>query len=74
LFTQVETVIKAGEAASRVTNWGGYFSMVVDLDDCTFWYIGQYMTSAGGYVWGTRVVNFTLPGCVPSNTSTASYG
>jgi hypothetical protein len=62
-MTEAETVIKAGEAASGHRRWGDYFSMAVDVDDCTFWYVGQYMTSAGGYVWGTRVVNFTFPGC-----------
>ena len=51
--------------------WGDYTSMNVDpVDDCTFWYVNQYIpiSSPGG--WRLRIGSFKFPGCVagPSGT------
>jgi hypothetical protein len=43
--------------------WGDYSSLQVDpLDDCTFWFSGEY---AGP---GTRIGAFRIPGCAAANT------
>jgi hypothetical protein len=39
-------------------------SLVVDpVDDCTFWYAGQYFAVDGLNNWHTRIGSFKLPGC-----------
>jgi hypothetical protein len=46
--------------------WGDYASLAVDpLDDCTFWYTGQYYPATATWSWATKVVSFRLPGCSP---------
>jgi hypothetical protein len=44
--------------------WGDYTSMMVDpVDDCTFWYVNQYIKVSGPYVWQTRFGYFFLDHC-----------
>ena len=39
-------------------------SMTVDpVDDCTFWYAGEYLTSNGTWNWHTRIGSFKFPSC-----------
>ena len=39
-------------------------SLVVDpVDDCTFWYAGEYFAVDGLNNWRTRIGSFKLPGC-----------
>jgi uncharacterized repeat protein (TIGR01451 family) len=50
LLPQPETVIQPGTgalgASGADTRWGDYYTMVVDpVDDCTFWYTGDYATT-----------------------------
>ena len=61
--------------------WGDYTSMMVDPDDCTFWYTGEYLKLAGLFNWSTRVLSFRFPSCtagaaitspIPSSTLTSS--
>jgi hypothetical protein len=41
------------------SRWGDYSSMSIDpVDDCTFWYVGQYYVSS---TWSTRVASSTWP-------------
>jgi hypothetical protein len=62
-----EAVLQAGSGVNLTTNsrWGDYTSMHVDpRDDCTFYYINEYMTQIGPLApWRTRVGAFKLPGC-----------
>ena len=60
--------------------WGDYTSMMMDPDDCTFWYSGEYLKLAGLFNWSNRVLSFSFPGCssnaaitspVPSSTLTS---
>jgi hypothetical protein len=49
---------------SNSDRWGDYTSMSVDpVDDCTFWYTGQYMAGTGDFVWATRLFSFHFPAC-----------
>jgi len=46
------------------SRWGDYTSMEVDpADDCTLWYVNEYLPSDGPSVWHTRIGSFSLPGC-----------
>ena len=61
---QGENVILNGSfSQTSTTRWGDYSSMNVDpVDDCTFWYTGEYVATPGGN-WGTRIAAFRFPGC-----------
>src|SRR5262245_18499846 len=50
-------------------------SLVVDpVDDCTFWYAGEYFAVDGLNNWHTRIGSFKLPGCGPVAVSLSSLG
>ncbi|HEX9077559.1 MAG TPA: hypothetical protein VF932_17370, partial [Anaerolineae bacterium] len=48
--------------------WGNYYSMSVDpIDDCTFWFTGEYYTSTTSLdTWSTRIGAFKYPSCNPT--------
>ena len=53
-----------GAQTGTLTRWGDYTTMQIDpADDCTFWYIGQYLATNGTFNWRTRVVSHKFPGC-----------
>ena len=53
-----------GSQQSGLTRWGDYSAMQVDpVDDCTFWYTTEYLTSSGTYNWNTRIATFKFPNC-----------
>ncbi|MBB5205173.1 hypothetical protein HNQ51_002492 [Inhella inkyongensis] len=59
--TGAQTIRASGTALTR---WGDYTTMQVDpVDDCTFWFIGQYIQTNGVFNWRTRVVSHKFPGC-----------
>jgi hypothetical protein len=63
---QAEKVAFTGSGAQTgtLTRWGDYTTMQVDpSDDCTFWYIGQYLASNGTFNWQTRVMSFKFGNC-----------
>ena len=63
-FTLAETVLAEGGAAQTNTvRWEDYTTMDVDpSDDCTFWYVGDYLKpNATSYT--TRIGAIRLPGC-----------
>ncbi len=44
--------------------WGDYTAMQVDpSDDCTFWYVDEYLLASGYYNWSTRIGSFIFNGC-----------
>jgi hypothetical protein len=48
----------------RANRWGDYTSLVIDpSDDCTFWYVDQYMPSNGVVNFHTRVASFKFDSC-----------
>jgi hypothetical protein len=58
----------SGVQTTRNSRWGDYTSMNVDpTDDCTFWYVNEYYTTAGQASspagWQTRIGSFKLPRC-----------
>jgi hypothetical protein len=51
--------------------WGDYASMNVDpVDDCTFWFVTQYVPVTSAVGWRLRIGSFKFPGCAvgPSGT------
>jgi hypothetical protein len=61
----VASIFTAKGSATDANRWGDYSSMVVDPgDDCTFWYINQYIPKTGGSVtFHTRVASLKFPTC-----------
>jgi len=63
----VELRIYSGSGDSQgAKNWGDYSSMTVDpVDDCTFWYVNQYLESnqTTSPVWHTRIGKFKVSTC-----------
>jgi hypothetical protein len=48
----------------KLTRWGDYSSLTIDpVDDCTYWYSGEYLAEDGAYNWRTRIVSFDLGQC-----------
>ncbi len=44
--------------------WGDYTSMNVDpVDDCTFWYVNQWVPTTSSVGWQLRIGAFRFPGC-----------
>ncbi len=51
--------------------WGDYTSMNVDpVDDCTFWYVNQYVPTTSSVGWRLRIGSFKFPSCSLSPTFT----
>ncbi len=60
-----ETVLIEGQASQTTTlRWEDYSSTAMDPDDCTFWYVGDYLKS-GAASYTTRIGAFRVPGCSP---------
>jgi hypothetical protein len=64
LLTFHESILANGEASQTSTlRWEDYTTMAMDpSDDCTFWYVGDYLKS-GAKTYSTRIGSFRLPGC-----------
>ena len=56
--------IGTGSQLSNLSRWGDYTQMSIDpIDDCTFWYTGQYLKADGTFNWSTRIASFKINGC-----------
>jgi hypothetical protein len=66
---QSETIVLSGSGSEvGSSRWGDYSSLLIDpLDDCTFWFTGQYMLTTGDYNWKTHIVSFAFPSCTGSH-------
>lgn len=55
---------QSGNLFNPGNRWGDYSGMSVDpSDDCTFWYVNQYIPSNGDFNWHTRIGSFKFPSC-----------
>ncbi|MBA3523116.1 MAG: hypothetical protein H0T85_00890 [Geodermatophilaceae bacterium] len=61
----IERVLIAGTGAQTGSErWGDYTSMNIDpTDNCTFWYINEYVATTELVNWTTRIGSFKIPGC-----------
>jgi hypothetical protein len=55
---------QTGGTPNGGSRWGDYSSMVIDpSDDCTFWYVNQYIPANGLWNFHTRLASFKFPSC-----------
>src|SRR6267154_2610647 len=53
-----------GSQINNLSRWGDYSDMSVDpVDDCTFWYTNEYLTTNGSFNWKTRIGSFKFTSC-----------
>ena len=65
---EIETSMFNGTGVQQATlsRWGDYSSMSLDpVDDCSFWYAGEYYATNGSFNWRTRIGKFKFAGCTP---------
>lgn len=75
VMAQGEGTIISGTGAQTNTasRWGDYSTLSVDpVDDCTFWYTGEYVATTGSASWVTRIASFTLPDCSGAPVTTGT--
>jgi hypothetical protein len=74
---QGEAVIVAGTGSQTGSpRWGDYTSLNLDpADDCTFWYVNQYIPTTSAVGWRIRVGSFTFPppSCIPTRVALQSF-
>lgn len=64
LGAETTIVTGGGSQTSNLSRWGDYTHMSIDpVDDCTFWYTGQYIPSNGTFNWKTRIASFRISAC-----------
>jgi hypothetical protein len=66
VLTQAEQVLITGTGSQvgGLSRWGDYTALSVDpADDCTFWFVGQYLKADGNWNWTTRISAFRFPTC-----------
>jgi hypothetical protein len=62
-----------GSQTNGLHRWGDYSSLRIDpSDDCTFWYINQYLKADGAFNWSTRIGAFKFSSC-GSTSSTPDF-
>ncbi len=67
-----EVTVVSGSGSTSTDRWGDYSGMHVDpVDDCTFWYTGEYM-AANGMPWRTQIASFKVEDCVSCGTGLAA--
>lgn len=67
---------RGGFGFGSSSRWGDYSAMQVDpSDDCTFWFVHEYMAADTDRNWQDRIGAFKFPTCsVPTAASVTSLG
>jgi len=64
LESELSIIEGTGSQTNGLHRWGDYSSLRIDpSDDCTFWYINEYLQSSGAFNWSTRIGSFKFSGC-----------
>lgn len=64
LETEKTIITGGGSQNANLTRWGDYSALTIDpVDDCTFWYVNQYLKANGSFNWSTRIASFKFPSC-----------
>ncbi len=64
LESELSIIEGTGSQTNGLHRWGDYSSLRIDpSDDCTFWYINEYLKADGAFNWSTRVGSFKFTGC-----------
>jgi N-acetylneuraminic acid mutarotase len=70
---ETELIAGTGSQTDFQSRWGDYTQMSIDpTDDCTYWYINEYMTQTGDAPWQTRVGSLKFPSCTTGPHGTLS--
>jgi uncharacterized repeat protein (TIGR01451 family) len=71
---QGEGVIINGTGSQTASaRWGDYTSMNVDpVDDCTFWYVNEYLPVTSPIGWRLHIGAFKFPSCTTTPTADLS--
>jgi hypothetical protein len=55
---------QTGGMANGSNRWGDYSGLAIDpSNDCTFWYVNEYIPSNGSFNFHTRIASFNFPSC-----------
>lgn len=55
---------QTGGTVNGGNRWGDYSGMAIDpSNDCTFWYVNEYIPSNGNFNFHTRIASFKFPNC-----------
>ena len=55
---------QTGGTANGGSRWGDYSGMAIDpVDDCTFWYVNEYLLANGLFNFHTRLASLKFPSC-----------
>lgn len=66
----IKTVIagngsQTGGTSKGSNRWGDYTDMAIDpSNDCTLWYVNEYIPSNGDFNFRTRLASFKFPSCM----------
>lgn len=65
IFSFREAVLANGEASQTNTRrWEDYVTTAIDpSDDCTFWYVGDYLKKGETANYSSKIGAFLVPGC-----------
>ena len=56
---------QTGGTVNGGNRWGDYSGMAIDpSNDCTFWYVNEYIPSNGNFNFHTRIASFKFPTCI----------
>lgn len=56
---------QTGGTVNGGNRWGDYSSIALDpANDCTFWYVNEYLPANGLFNFHTRIAAFKFPGCI----------
>jgi hypothetical protein len=68
-----ESILVEGEASqANAMRWEDYTTTAMDPDDCTFWYVGDYVKK-GGASYSTRIGAFRFPGCLETTVTAQAF-
>jgi hypothetical protein len=60
-------ILDGGGDQENSVKWGSYVSITVDpVDDCTFWYVNQYLAAnqtQQNVIWKTKISKFKIASC-----------
>jgi len=64
LSPEVNAAVGSGSQEDTANRWGDYSTMVVDpSDNCTFYYVQEYLMVTGTFDWSTNLSSYVFPGC-----------
>ena len=68
-------MIGTGSQTAGGSRWGDYSDMTVDpTDDCTFWYVSEYVPTTSAAGWRMHVGSFKFPNCTLSTPTATATG